>query len=162
MAAYPAVQTSTFVPNPAKLTDATLLDLRKRMRGRIVTPQDADYAFMCVDGVFNKLQTNKPAAFLQPVGTADVSAILKYCSQKGLEFTVSGGRHTMRCFKEGVLCIDLRLMRSVIVDKKNRVGHVQGGAKLADFDAECNAQGLVAVAGSDPRTGVGGYLQGVC
>lgn len=47
-----------------------------------------------------------------------------------------------------------------MVDREKMVAHVQGGCKLADFDAETNAQGFVAVAGSDPRTGVGGYVQG--
>lgn len=156
-----ALQTSTFIPSPAKLTDPVLLDLRKRMRGPIVTPGDgAIYAHMIVDGVFNKVQQARPSALLQPVGTADVAAILKYCFAKKLEFTVSGGRHTLRCFKEGVLCIDLRLMRGVMVDKEKKIAHVQGGAKLADFDGECHAQGLCTVAGSDPRTGVGGYVQG--
>jgi FAD/FMN-containing dehydrogenase len=51
-------------------------------------------------------------------------------------------------------------VRSVIVDKERQIAHVQGGAKLADFDAECNAQGLCTVAGSDPRTGLGGYVAG--
>ncbi|KAI9029331.1 hypothetical protein DFJ74DRAFT_657901 [Hyaloraphidium curvatum] len=155
-----AVQTSLFTPNPVALSDPVLLDLRKRMRGRIVTPQDTDFDFLISDGVFNKLQTNRPRALLQPVGTADVSAILKYLTSKKIEFTVSGGRHTMRCFKTNVVTIDLRLMRGVIVDRERKVAHVQGGAKLADFDGECHAQGLCTVTGSDPRTGVGGYLLG--
>lgn len=71
MAAYPAVVTSKFVPNAVEIEDPVLKDLRKRMRGRIVAPRDADYEFMITDGVFNKLQTNRPSALLQVVGTSD-------------------------------------------------------------------------------------------
>jgi len=71
MAAFPAVQTSLWSPHAPQITDPDLIQLKKRMRGRVVQPSDADYNFLIVDGVFNKLQTNRPSALLQPLGTAD-------------------------------------------------------------------------------------------
>ncbi|KXS09487.1 FAD-binding domain-containing protein [Gonapodya prolifera JEL478] len=134
--------------------------IRKRIRGRIVLPSDSDFTFLLADGTFNRAQTARPSALLQPLGTKDVSEIIRICNETNTEFTVSGGRHTLRCFKDNVLCIDLRLMRSVVIEAERRVAHVQGGCKLMDLDGETSVHGLCTPAGTDPRTGVGGFLLG--
>ncbi|KAJ3338433.1 hypothetical protein HDU93_009529 [Gonapodya sp. JEL0774] len=134
--------------------------IRNRIRGTIVVPTDPQYDFLLVDGTFNRAQTQRPSALVQPLGTKDISEIIRICNETNTEFTVSGGRHTMRCFKDNVLCVDLRLMRGVVVEKEKRIAHVQGGCKLMDLDGETSLHGLCTTAGSDPRTGVGGFLTG--
>lgn len=145
------------VPLPA---DSPFYPLSQAIRGRVVLPTDSDYSFLLRDGTFNLAQDAKPAALVLVAGTADVSAVLKFVRQANFEVTVSGGRHTLKGMKDGAVCIDMRTMRGVVVDRPRGMVHVQGGAKLGDLDGETGQWGLAAVAGSDPRTGVGGYLLG--
>lgn len=139
--------------------------LSTSIRGRVVLPTDSDYFHLLKDGTFNLAQDAKPAALVLVAGTADVSNTIKWVRSSSnpnpkLEITVSGGRHTLKGMKDGALAIDLRPMRGAVVDLEKKVVHVQGGAKLGDLDGETAQWKMAAVAGSDPRTGVGGYLLG--
>ncbi|KAI9006838.1 hypothetical protein DFJ74DRAFT_377512 [Hyaloraphidium curvatum] len=144
-------------PLPA---DSPFFPLSTAIRGRVVLQSDADYAHLLRDGTFNLAQDARPLALVLAAGTADVAATVKFVRERGLELTVSGGRHTLKGMKTGAVCLDLRVMRGVVIDRERGLVHVQGGAKLGDLDGETGTWGLAAVAGSDPRTGVGGYLCG--
>lgn len=76
-------------------------------------------------------------------------------------YIVAGGRHTLRCYKDGAVAIDLRNICNVFIDSEKGVAHVGGGAKLFNLDLECEAHGnKFAVAGTNASTGVGGYTIG--
>jgi hypothetical protein len=141
-------------------SDSVFFPLSQAIRGRVVLPSEPDYSHLLKDGTFNLAQDAKPACLVLVAGTADVSAAVKWVRDNKMELTVSGGRHTLKGMKDGAVCLDLRPMRGVVVDKPRGLVHVQGGAKLGDLDGETGHYGLAAVAGSDPRTGVGGYLLG--
>ncbi|KAI9024524.1 hypothetical protein DFJ74DRAFT_665452 [Hyaloraphidium curvatum] len=134
--------------------------LAARINGRVVQPGDADYDELRLS-VWNKVLDAKPTAIVLPETTSDVQAAIKFVAQNKLEFTVAGGRHTLRCFKTGAVAIDLRRMCGVAVDGEKGVAHVGGGAKLFHLDSECAAHGnKFAVAGTNKTTGVGGYMIG--
>ncbi len=82
-------------------------------------------------------------------------------SETRLCLTVAGGRHTLRCYKDNAVAIDLRNLSNVFVDSEKGVAYVGGGAKLWNLDLECEAHGnKYTVAGTNASTGVGGYTRG--
>src|SRR5262249_30606272 len=61
---------------------------------------------------------------------------------------------------EGVLLIDLSLMKSVRIDPISRTARVEPGATLADFDKEAQAFALATPVGINSTTGVAGLTLG--
>ncbi|KAI9004458.1 hypothetical protein DFJ74DRAFT_647022 [Hyaloraphidium curvatum] len=97
----------------------------------------------------------------EPELTAASWQAVKFFADGGIDFTVAGGRHTMRCFKDGAPAIDLRLLSNVFVDPKAGVARAGGGATVHHLDAECAAHGsMYTTAGTNRTTGIGGFGTG--
>lgn len=141
--------------------DTTALDsLRSSLRGRVVTPQDADYAE--VRSIYNAMIDRRPGAIAQCVDTADVRTTIAFAQETGTDLAVRGGGHSGPglCLIDGGLTLDLSPMRWVRVDPETETVRVGGGSQLGDLDHETDAFGRGIPSGINSTTGVGGLTLG--
>ncbi|MGY3202734.1 FAD-binding oxidoreductase [Streptomyces sp. TE5632] len=141
--------------------DAPALDsLRAALRGRVVTPQDAEYDE--TRSLYNAMIDRRPAVIAQCVGTADVRAGIAFAQETGVDVAVRGGGHSGPglCLIDDGLTLDLSPMRWVRVDPNTETVQVGGGSLLGDVDHETHAFGLGMPAGIVSTTGVGGLTLG--
>src|SRR5690349_1245913 len=134
--------------------------LRERVRGAVVTPQDAAYDE--ARKVYNAMIDRKPAVVVRCAGAADVMATVDFARENGLDLAVRGGAHSVPGFGtcDGGLVIDLSAMRNVRVDPVTRTARAGGGATWGDFNAATHAFGLATTGGIISTTGVGGLTLG--
>jgi FAD/FMN-containing dehydrogenase len=134
--------------------------LRSAMRGRVVTPDDADYDER--RKVYNAMIDKRPAVIARCVDEADVMAAIGFARQAGLDVAIRGGGHNgggLGTVDRG-LVIDLSEMNGVRVDPAASVAVVQGGALLGDVDHATHAFGLALPGGIISTTGVAGLTLG--
>ena len=138
------------------IPEAAIVELRSRLRGRLVEPHDADYdaARLIWNGMFDK----RPALIAHCSGTADVIEAVSFAREHSLLTAVRCGGHNSggsgSC--DGGILIDLSAMRAVRIAPKQRTAYVQGGATWGDFDREAQVFGLATPGGVVSATGVAG------
>jgi FAD/FMN-containing dehydrogenase len=142
------------------VSEAALADLRKAFDGEIIVP--ADSAYESARHSWNGMVDKYPAVVVQPRGTADVAAAIRFARKHALEISVRCGGHgtSGQSVTDGGLVIDLALMRGVRVDPAARRAWVQGGCLLRDVDREAQIHGLATTGGVVSHTGVGGLTLG--
>ena len=112
--------------------------------------------------VFNGMIDRHPVGILMCRSVEDVRAGVTLGVENKLPIAIRGGGHNVAgngvC--EGGLVIDLRHMRSVVVDSDRRLASAQGGATWGDFDGATQAHGLATPGGIVSTTGVAGLTLG--
>ena len=138
----------------------TIVALTQAVRGRVITPSDADYDD--ARAVHNGMHDRRPRAIVQCRDAADVMLAVAAARDGGLDLAVRGGGHSVPGFgtvNDG-LVIDLSRMRYVRVDPAKKVARVGGGATWGDVDHATYPFGLAAPGGVVSTTGVGGLTLG--
>jgi len=135
-------------------------DLAGRLRGRLITPNDAGYD--AGRKVFNAMIDRRPLAIAQCTGAADVMQVIKYAREHDIPVSVRGGGHNVagKAVKNGAMLIDLGPMDGVRADPVTQRARAQGGARLGALDHETLALGLVTPSGTVSDTGVAGLTLG--
>ncbi|KAL6871971.1 FAD-binding domain-containing protein [Trichoderma novae-zelandiae] len=97
-----------------------------------------------------------------PVAYEEVSKLVKFASDNGIDLAVRGGGHSTggTSSTEGGLSIDLSSMRDVRIDTASKLIIAQGGAMWVDVDNAAIEKGLATVGGTVNHTGVGGLSLG--
>ncbi|WP_327384211.1 MULTISPECIES: FAD-binding oxidoreductase [unclassified Streptomyces] len=134
--------------------------LRERVRGAVVTPDDESYDE--ARKVHNAMIDRRPAAVVHCANAGDVMATVDFARENGLDLAVRGGGHSVPGFgtcDRGVVA-DLSGMRGVRVDAAGRTARAEGGATWGDFNAATYAFGLATTGGIISTTGVGGLTLG--
>ncbi|MGH3944903.1 MAG: FAD-binding oxidoreductase [Pseudonocardiaceae bacterium] len=142
------------------LTGDSVEALRQRLRGPLLSPQDAGFGEATL--LWNGLISKTPAIVAQPAGTADIVAAVDFASQHGLALSVRGGGHNIAgtALADGGLTIDMSRLRSIVVDPQARTATVQPGCLLADVDRETQRHGLATPLGFISEVGVAGLTLG--
>jgi len=142
------------------MTSTSLDELRQSLAGEVIGPEDAAYdaARRC----YNALVDRRPAVIARCAGANDVAAAFEFARAEELEVAVRGGGHNPagHCVADGVLVIDLSLLRKVEADGAARIARSGGGATWLDFDTATQAFGLVTPGGVVGSTGVAGLTFG--
>jgi FAD/FMN-containing dehydrogenase len=138
----------------------TIDSLRERVRGAVITEQDADYD--AARKVYNGMIDRRPQLVVRCVDAGDVMAAIDFARESGLDLSIRGGGHSVPGFgtNDGGIVIDLSLMRGVRVDPRTRTARAGGGATWADFNHATYAFGLATTGGIISTTGVGGLTLG--
>ncbi|WP_026204480.1 FAD-binding oxidoreductase [Actinomycetospora chiangmaiensis] len=134
--------------------------LRAVLTGPLVEPSDLVYDEL--RGLWNGDVDGRPAAIARCATRDDVAAAIAHARAERLPIAVRGGGHGYSGLAtvDGGLVIDLRDLRSVIVDTEARTAAVGGGATMADLDAATATYGLAVPGGVISHTGVGGLTLG--
>ena len=139
---------------------AALDELRRRISGEVLTPNDSGYSD--VRDVFNAMHEARPDLVVACADAADVSEAVRFARTQELPLAVRGGGHSIAGLSapDGGVLIDLASMRGVEVDPQRRRARVQGGALLSDLDGATQPFGLATPAGIVSHTGIGGLTLG--
>src|SRR5262249_52883732 len=100
----------------------------------------------------------RPAVIVQPESTEEVVTAVRAARAMGLPISIRGGGHSVagHAVADGAMTIDLRRMRSVLVDAVARRAKVAGGALWEDVDKATEPHALGTTGGTFWDTGVGG------
>ena len=142
------------------MTRTETTELRSRMTGQVLTPDDAGYDE--ARAIYNSMIDRRPALIARCRTVADVQAALAAGRRSGLAIAVRGGGHNGPGFGtvDDGLVIDLSPMNAVDVDPAARLVRVDGGATWGAVDAATHRHGLVTPSGIISTTGVGGLTLG--
>jgi FAD/FMN-containing dehydrogenase len=123
---------------------------------RVLHPADDGYDEARVS--FNGMIDRRPAVIVQPQTTDDVAAAVRAARAAGLPVAIRGGGHSVagHAIAEGALVVDLRRMRSVVVDPERRLARAGGGALWEDVDGATVRHALFVPGGTFVDTGIGG------
>src|SRR5262249_31329724 len=143
-----------------KLDQATIVTLRKRLRGALLQASDPGYAEART--IWNAMIAKRPALIARVSGSADVVACVNFARETGVPLSVRGGGHNVAgtALCDGGLRIDMSLRRGVRVGACRRIVRVEGGATWGDVDHETQPFGLVIPSGIVSNTGVAGFTLG--
>ncbi|HVQ89025.1 MAG TPA: FAD-binding oxidoreductase [Actinomycetes bacterium] len=139
--------------------------LAAEIRGTVIAPGGSAPEQELYDEarkVYNGMIDRKPAIIVQCADAADVISAIRIARENGLAISVRGGGHHANGFGvwDDALVIDLRNMKGVDVNPKERTVRVQGGAVWGDVDHATHAFGLAVPTGIISTTGVGGLTLG--
>jgi len=141
--------------------DASALEsLKSSLRGSLIEPNDDGYDKSRT--IWNAMIDRRPALVVRCSGVSDIQRAVLFASEHGLLTAIKGGGHNIagNAVCDGGLLIDLSGMRSVRIDPKSKIAHVEPGATLGDFDHEAQAFGLSTPMGINSTTGVAGLTLG--
>ena len=147
------MQASTTVP-------ISIDDLRARVQGRVVTPDDADYDAIrqVASGEFDR----RPAAIVRVRDARDVAAAVTFARETGVPFAVRSGGHSgagHSTINDG-LVIDLREMKALDIDPAARTAWAEAGLTAGEYSVAAAEHGLATGFGDTGSVGIGGITLG--
>ena len=152
--AEPTTTMGAAAPAPA------LDDLRARISGAVIEPQDPD--FDAVRTVMMGGTDPRPAVVVRPADDADVAAAIAFARQSGLPIAVRSGGHSGAAYGsvDGGLVVDVRSLRAVDVDPADRTVWVGAGLTAGELTAATAAHGLAVGFGDTASVGISGITLG--
>jgi FAD/FMN-containing dehydrogenase len=155
-----SIEVSTLQGARRALDTTTVDGLRARMRGPVLTRNDAGYD--AARRIWNAMIEKRPALIARCVGTADVLEAVRFAAQHQCLLSVRGGGHNVAgtAICDDGLMIDLSPMKGVQVDPAARTAWAQPGVLWQDFDHETQAFGLATTGGVVGETGIAGLTLG--
>jgi FAD/FMN-containing dehydrogenase len=142
------------------MADMTVEQLRGRVRGEVITPDDDGYED--ARRVYNAMIDRRPRVVVRCSEASDVAAAVDFARENDLDLAVRGGGHSVPGFgtADDAVVADLSGMRAVTVDPESRTARAQGGATWGNFNDATHAHGLATTGGIISTTGVGGLTLG--
>jgi FAD/FMN-containing dehydrogenase len=139
-------------------TDLAISDLRRRVAGEVLTPDDDGFEAARADAIWNGDIRRTPAAIVRQSSVDDVASAVAVLRSRGVVLSVRGGGHSGagNAVADGAVMIDLSRMNGVRVDAEARRAYVGGGARWETVDAATAPHGLAVVGGTVSHTGVAG------
>jgi FAD/FMN-containing dehydrogenase len=137
------------------ITDTGLEGLRRDFGGDIITPDTAQYA-AAGRALF---AAGSPVVVLRPRNVPDVQAGVRFARAAGLGLAVRGGGHGFPGFGtvDGGVVIDLCRLASVeVLDERQGLVRIGGGATWGQVAACLAVRGLAISSGDTKSVGVGG------
>jgi FAD/FMN-containing dehydrogenase len=103
-----------------------------------------------------------PSLVARPLDGADVRSAVKWGVSNGVPLRARSGGHSYAGYStlSGGMVLDLRNMRGVSVDTRNRTATIGAGSQLIDVYSALAARGVTIPAGSCPSVGIAGHALG--
>ncbi len=135
-------------------------ELKTKLRGRIIGPNDPDYGD--ARKVYNAMIDKKPGLIARCVDVADVIACVNFARENQVLLAVRGGGHNAGGLgiADDALIIDLAPIKYTRVDPAVATVTVGGGCTWGDVDHATHAFGMAVPTGIISTTGVGGLTLG--
>ena len=150
------------LPTPAPSSGVGLESLSAELSSPLLRPGAAEYASAArlYNPVFDA--ASQPAAIAQCRSAADVAACVRFAAARGDQsLRLRAGGHSYGGWSSGPgLVADVRAMRSVTVDRAQRMARVGAGVRLIDLYSQLGAAGTAVAAGSCPTVGLTGLALG--
>jgi FAD/FMN-containing dehydrogenase len=128
--------------------------------GETIAPDHPDYDD--ARRVWHGAIDRRPSLIARPASTSDAAAALRYALDRGMQFAVRAGGHSLAGFSaiEDGLVIDLRALRRIDIDPAARRARVGAGLTWGALDAATQQHGLAVTGGRISDTGVAGLTLG--
>ena len=143
-----------------RLDQAALDELRERMTGSVVLPDDAAYDE--ARRIFNAMIDKRPALIARCANAADVAAAVDFARATDTPVSIRSGGHGIAgtAIVDGGLVIDMTQMKWIDVDANARTARVGAGVTWGELDAATASHGLAVTGGRVSTTGVAGLVLG--
>jgi FAD/FMN-containing dehydrogenase len=138
----------------------SITDLRDAFKGRVIAPGDTDYDKART--VFYGGVDRHPAAIVRVANATEVSQVIGYARQSGLELAVRSGGHSTagHSATEGGIVLDLSQMRALEIEPETRTAWVETGMTTGEYTTETAVHGLTTGFGDTGSVGIGGITLG--
>ncbi|HEY8180462.1 MAG TPA: FAD-binding oxidoreductase [Candidatus Limnocylindria bacterium] len=141
-------------------TTTILTELRDRVRGRVIGPEDTDYdqaRTVTVGGI-----DRHPAAIVRVADTDDVAQVIAVAQETGLELAVRSGGHSGagHSVTEGGIVLDLHDLKAADFDLDAGTVWAQTGLSAGELTAAATEHGVVVGFGDTGSVGIGGITTG--
>ena len=135
-------------------------DLSQAIDGSVVTPGDGEYDEART--VFPGDVDHRPAAVVRVAGAADVQEVIRVAADQGMELSVRSGGHSAagHGVAEGGVVVDLRALRSMVIDPDGRTAWAETGMTAAEYTTRAGEHGLATGFGDMGTVGIGGITLG--
>ena len=142
--------------NATATTPSQLSTLRSSLRGRLITPENAEYdqARTLFMGGFDR----RPAAIVRPADSADVARAILFARDGERALAIRSGGHSGSGHSsvDGGIVIDLRDMKAAVIDAAAGTAWAEGGMTAAEYSTAVGAFGLATGFGDTGSVGIGG------
>jgi hypothetical protein len=134
--------------------------LREAVRGRVITPTDADYdtaRTILIGGV-----DPRPAAIVRVVDAHDVASVVGLAREEGVPLAVRSGGHSGAAYSsvdDGIV-IDVRDLDDIEIDVDGRTAWAGAGITAAAFTTAAAEHGLAVGFGDTGSVGLSGITLG--
>ena len=110
------------------MTTEQVRELRARLDGRVIAPDDAGYEEART--VFYRSVDRRPAMIARPADASEVSRVVSLARETGAELAVRSGGHSLagHGVSEGGIVLDLSDLRAVEIDTDGRTAWAADGA----------------------------------
>jgi FAD/FMN-containing dehydrogenase len=138
----------------------SIAELRAALGGRVVAPEDAGYDEART--VFYGGIDRRPAAIVRVKDATDVSRVVSFAREGGLELAVRSGGHSAAGHgtTEGGIVLDLSEMKGLEIDVGRRTAWADTGLTAGEYTAAAGAHGLATGFGDAGSVGIGGITLG--
>jgi FAD/FMN-containing dehydrogenase len=144
-------------PSP---TAISIENLRGSIRGRVITPDDAEYdeARTVVSGEVDP----HPPAIVRVADAADVSRVVNFARETGTELAVRSGGHSGAAHSttDRGIVLDLRDMKTLDIDADARTAWAETGLTAGEVSSAAATRGLAIGFGDTGSVGIGGITLG--
>ena len=143
-----------------KVDSLSLPQLREAFQDRLITPSDAGYDQART--IFYGGMDRRPAAIIRLADAAEVSRMVTFAREAGLELAVRSGGHSLagHSLTEGGLVLDLAGLKSIQIDVDRRTAWAGTGLTAAEYTNAAAVHGLVTGFGDTGSVGLGGLTLG--
>jgi FAD/FMN-containing dehydrogenase len=129
-------------------------------RGDQFAPQDAGYEEART--VFNAMVDRRPGLIARCESRDDAVLAVAHARKEGAELSVLGGGHSVSglSLNDGGLVVDMRAMKSVMIDRDRRRVLAGAGLTWGELDRATQEHGLATTGGRVSTTGIVGFTIG--
>ena len=139
----------------------TTAELRRRLRGTLVTPRDEGWA--AARALYNPRLDVAPRAIAFCESTADVAQVVRFARSRGWPLAARGGRHSFAGYSNaaGGIVADVSRIDAVALQDDRPVVRIGGGANVLDVYRELVlGHGRALAVGTCPTVGIAGLALG--
>jgi FAD/FMN-containing dehydrogenase len=141
-------------------TTTSVDGLTSALKGRVVRPGDGDYDE--ARSVFYGGSDRKPIAIARVANPEDVSRVISFARESGLELAVRSGGHSVarHSLVHGGIVLDLRALKGLEVDAEKRTAWAGSGLTAGEYTNATAPYGLATGFGDTGSVGIGGLTLG--
>ena len=141
-------------------TTTIVTELRDRVRGRVIAPEDPDYdraRTVTMGGI-----DRHPVAIVRVADADDVAQVIATARETGLELAVRSGGHSGagHSVSEGGIVLDLTDMKAADFDLDGGTVWAQTGLTAGELTNAATEKGVVVGFGDTGSVGIGGITTG--
>lgn len=151
---------SSFIGIHADWQSIPISRLRAHLKGRVITPEDADYDAVRIG--LSREVVRRPALIVRPVDATDVSHVVSLARETGMELAIRSGGHSLLGFgtTDGGIVLDLSQMKGLEINVEERTAWAEAGLTAGEYTVAAAEYGLATGFGDTATVGLGGLTTG--